>query len=507
MKKYIRIDRKYLLIPVCAEKKTRTVSFSVQEGKAFEFQIPVSEEEEGFYGFHYFAPLNVEKYAGRKMLVEGDVPDGFLDAIALSDSIPEVCQSHPLIHFTADTGWINDPNGLICQDGTYHMYYQHNPFDTKWENMCWGHAVSRDLLHWEKKETALYPDEDGTVFSGSGIINEKGLLGLDADAQIYFYTCAGSKSEWSRGKTFTQRIAVSTDGGETLERLDGCAVRQLAEENRDSKVYWHEESGAYYMVLYLRENDFAILRSKDLKSWKKTQTLTLEKAWECPDLRKLPVEGGGEKWVFLSADGYYFTGEFDGREFTPDGVRRKAWKTTVPYAAQTVWGTEDVILIPWLRTKNRNKLYTGAMGLPRKLSLVKTQEGYRLRQLPVDSFIGAKRSVHSSEGEGKVFCMSQRDGALEICIRMEKPSDFSVDLYGTPITYAASCGKLGVGEEVYEIGKYLNDFSLLADGELLEASAENGLVLAMMELPSDRKRGNVTVKVSGKAAVDIYRID
>ena len=507
VKKYIRINRKYLLIPICAEKKTKTVSFSMQEGKVFEFEIPVSEDEEGFYSFHYYAPLNVEKYAGRKMLVEGDVPNGFLNAVSLSDSIPQVCQSHPLIHFTTDTGWINDPNGLLYQNGIYHLFYQHNPFDTRWENMCWGHAVSRDLLHWERKETILYPDVDGTVFSGSGIINERGLLGLETNAQIYFYTCAGSKSKWSRGKTFTQRIAVSTDGGETLERIEGAAVRQLAEENRDPKVYWHEESSSYYMVLYLRENDFAILRSKDLKNWKKSQTLTLEGAWECPDLRQLPVEGGGEKWVFYSADGYYFTGEFDGHEFKPDGIRQNAWKTTVPYAAQTVWGTKDVILIPWLRTKNKDKLYTGAMGLPRKLSLVKTKGGYCLRQLPVDSFLQARSAVHSSNGEGKVFCMSQRDGALEICIHMDKPADYSINLYGTPITYAASCGKLGVGAQVYEIGKSLNDFSLLADGELLEVSAEEGLVMAMMELPSDRKKGNVTVEVSGKAAVDIYRID
>ncbi len=507
MKKSVRINRKYLLIPICAEKKTKTVSFSVSEGKAFEFQIPVSGDEEGFYAFHYYAPLNVEKYEGKKMLVEGDVPEGFLDALCLSDSIPQICQSHPLIHFTADTGWINDPNGLLYQDGTYHLYYQHNPFDTRWENMCWGHAVSTDLLHWERKGTILYPNEDGTVYSGSGIVNEKGLLGLDCEAQIYFYTCAGNKSEWSRGKTFTQRIAYSTDGGETLQRMEGAAVRQLAEENRDPKVYWHEESGAYYMVLYLRENDFAILRSRDLKNWKRTQTLTLDKAWECPDLRRLPVEGGGEKWVFYSADGYYFTGEFDGFEFKPDGTRRKMWKTELPYAAQTVWGTQDVILIPWLRMQNKNKLYTGAMGLPRKLSLVRREEGYRIRLTPTDSFLQARSAVHSSVGEGKVFCISQRDGALEICIHMDRPGDFSVNLYGTVITYASDAGKLGVGDQVCSMGKNLNDFSLLADGEILEASAQNGLVLAVLELPTDRKRGNVTVEVSGKAAVDIYRIN
>ena len=147
------------------------------------------------------------------------------------------------------------------------------------------------------------------------------------------------------------------------------------------------------------------------------------------------------------------------------------------------------------------------MGLPRKLSLVRREEGYRIRLTPTDSFLQARSAVHSSVGEGKVFCISQRDGALEICIHMDRPGDFSVNLYGTVITYASDAGKLGVGDQVCSMGKNLNDFSLLADGEILEASAQNGLVLAVLELPTDRKRGNVTVEVSGKAAVDIYRIN
>ena len=258
MKRYIEINRKYLLIPVCAEKEVKTVSVLCRNEKIFEFAVPMHDRESGFYSFHYFAPVNVEKYQGKTFLIEGEIPRSFLDAVSLCDSIPENTQPHPLIHFAPDTGWMNDPNGLIYQDGIYHMYFQQNPFDTRWENMCWGHAVSRDLLHWEQKETALYPDSDGVVYSGSGIVNEHGMLGLPKDAHIFFYTCAGNKSKWSLGKTFNQRIAYSTDGGKSIAKLEGSVVKHISEENRDPKVYWHEESKAYYMVLYLKANDFMI---------------------------------------------------------------------------------------------------------------------------------------------------------------------------------------------------------------------------------------------------------
>lgn len=506
MKRTVEIDKKYLLIPICAQTDLRTVSFSWQNEKIYAFRIPVNEEE-GFYGFHYYAPLNVEKYIGKRILIEGDVPGSFLEAIALTDGIPVNQQSHPLIHFAPRTGWMNDPNGLIKQNGMYHLFFQHNPFDTRWENMCWGHAVSQDLIHWEQLEMVLYPDENGTIYSGSGIVNERGLLDLPKDAQIFFYTSAGGTSEWSKGKTFTQRIAYSTDGGKSLAKMEGCAVKQLAKENRDPKVYWHEESGAYYMVLYLSGNDFAILRSKDLKNWKRTQIFTLEKCWECPDLRRVSVEGGGEKWIFWSADGFYYLGDFDGFTFKAEGTRQEAYKTTLPYAAQTIWGCEDVITIPWLRTKNKEKLYTGVMGIPRKLTLARTEKGLMLRQLPVEGFQKSESLVHSHHGEGKLFYMMQKEGALEIRIHMEKPVDFSINLYGTILIYAAECGKIGIGKETISIGNRSNDFSIIADGEILEISANNGLAFAAVELESDRKKGNVVVDVMGQAEVEIYRVD
>ncbi len=507
MEKQILITKKYLLIPVCVEKDVRPVSFSCGNEKIYEFNIPVSDEKAEHYAFHYFASIPVERYMGKKMTVEGEVPKAFLEEICLSDRIPETVEDHPMIHFTANTGWTNDPNGMIYQNGVYHLFFQYNPFDTKWENMCWGHAVSTDLIHWEQKETALYPDQDGTMYSGCGIINEKGLLGLPTDAQLYFYTCSGGRSGWSRGKKFKQKIAYSTDGGKTLQKLEGCIIKHIVEENRDPKVYWHEESKAYYMVLYLDKNDFGIFRSKDLKSWKKSQTITLDKGFECPDLRRIPVEGGSDKWMFWSADGYYYLGDFDGYEFKTDGIRHEAYKTSIPYAAQTFWGTKDVITIPWLRTENKGKLYRSGMGLPKKMTLTETEKGLRLRLSHVEEFLKARVNVHSSCGEGKVFHMMQKESALEVCIHMEEPGDFSLNLCGTTVIYTASCGKLSVGNDTVELDQSANDFSIIADREIIEVTAQNGLIYAVFETEKGKKGGTVTVETSKKADVDIYRVD
>ena len=157
-------------------------------------------------------------------------------------------EERPCYHVTGGSGWINDPNGLIYSEGKYHLYFQHNPVDVNWGNMSWGHAESTDLLHWVQKEDVMFPDENGTMFSGCAILNERGLLGLPKDTPVFFYTVAGSASEWSKGKKFVQRIAYSTDQGETLTKIEENVLEHIEADNRDPKVYWHEEKQLYYMV-------------------------------------------------------------------------------------------------------------------------------------------------------------------------------------------------------------------------------------------------------------------
>ena len=132
--------------------------------------------------------------------------------------------------------------------------------------MTWGHARTGDFLEYEELTPVLHPDENGTMFSGCGIINERGLLGLPKDALILFYTAAGGTNPESEGKEFTIRMAYSVDGGNTYVKFGEPVLDSLAAENRDPKVFWHEESGAYILVLWLEEQDFAIFLRKSIQT-------------------------------------------------------------------------------------------------------------------------------------------------------------------------------------------------------------------------------------------------
>ena len=303
----------------------------------------------------------------------------------------------PAVHFTPSYGWMNDPNGLVYHDGIYELYYQHNPRGIDWNCMTWGHARGTDLLHWEDLGDVLEPDENGLMFSGCAIRNDRGLLGLPKDALLFFYTAAGHSSRESKGKPYTIRLAYSTDGGNTLIKKDGICeageiMETLAAENRDPKVFWHEESGAYILVLWIENNDFGIWRSENLEQFTMTQRVTLESGYECPDLFRLPVistkeggrETGEEKWVFWTAHGYYYVGSFDGYEFHQEQERRCASQmgpdVVLPYAAQTFSGPEKVLSVSWLRTKCVGGRTTGMMSIPKEFSLIRNKDGYILRQ-------------------------------------------------------------------------------------------------------------------------------
>lgn len=299
---------------------------------------------------------------------------------------------YPKVHFAAKYGWINDPNGLIYHDGVYEIYFQYNPYGTQWGNMTWGHARTRDFLSYEELSPVLHPDENGTMFSGCGIVNERGLLGLPEDALLVFYTAAGGTNPESEGKEFTIRMAYSLDGGNTYVKFGEPVLESLAAENRDPKVFWHEESLGYILVLWLENEDFAIFRSTDLKQFTLSQRLTLEGGFECPDLFQLQVEGSEEcKWVFWAADGSYYVGEFDGYTFTQTQERKIAYericengkeKPSPAYAAQTYAGLGDKVMsMPWLKTECIAEQTTGVLGLPRYFSLKKTVAGYVLKQV------------------------------------------------------------------------------------------------------------------------------
>ncbi len=164
--------------------------------------------------------------------------------------------------------------------------------------MTWGHAVSDDLIHWRQLEHAMFPDEHGTMFSWSAVVDHEDTAGFGAGAIVFLYTAAGRHVDPPR--EFTQCLAWSTDNGMTLTKYEGNPVLGWIEgDNRDPKISWHAASRQWIMPLFLADDRFTLYGSKDLKSWTHLQDLRLE-----GDIRHTDTSsdiGASPAWRCLSA--------------------------------------------------------------------------------------------------------------------------------------------------------------------------------------------------------------
>ena len=241
----------------------------------------------------------------------------------------------PQFHFTPAQNWMNDPNGLVYHKGEYHLFYQHNPFGNTWGHMSWGHAVSRDLVHWKHLPVAIPEEGSEAIFSGSAVVDHENTSGFGSRAEpamVAIYTSAYPDDQ-------EQSLAYSTDRGRTWTKYAGNPVLDDPDrEFRDPKVFWYEPAGEWRMVVVKAvQRKVAIYSSKDLKQWEHLSDFGPANAvggvWECPDLFPLPVDGKRKhtKWVMavsLNPGGIaggsgtqYFVGDFDGTRFTADNVQ------------------------------------------------------------------------------------------------------------------------------------------------------------------------------------------
>ncbi len=431
----------------------------------------------------YYAAMDLRKHTGSLIEIHGNLPDEMLMGLRFYDIQPDTgYPRRPRIHFTAPFGWINDPNGLVYADGIWHLYHQWNPYGTEWGNMHWGHAVSRDLITWEHKGVAMEPDEAGTVFSGCGWQDHENTAGFGKDALLFFYTAAGGCNQWSAdaGNRHTQRLAVSMDHGETLLKK-GLILDHIKGGNRDPKVFYHPDTGAYIMVLFLDDDEFALFRSQNLIHWKESHRFSASKMRECPDLFELPVdhEPGQKKWVFWSADGYYLVGQFDGYRFLPETEVLTAYDTNLAYAAQTYAGVKDrVISVAWLRTGNDRGNFRGMMSVPSELSLVKQKDGYRIRFRPVREIMN--RFSVSNE-------FTSESGGIVI-----RPS-------GKPMVLKTSWQTGRQTKEITAGGKTIciqaknRDVLFIVDHGVMEYWADDGLIYGAVEVDEDVLFREITV--------------
>lgn len=301
----------------------------------------------------------------------------------------------PQFHFTARTGWINDPNGLVYVNGIYHLFFQHNPFGIQWGHMTWGHAISHDLVHWRQLAEAIRPDSMGPIYSGSAAVDTHNTSGLGTGTKppvIAMYTAAGGSSRISKGKPYAQCIAYSNDGGFTFTKYQHNPVlNQLVTANRDPKIIWYAPTNRWIMALYLdASHGFGLFSSPDLKHWTKFQELPFPQSSECPNFFPLSPHGmtGENRWIFTGANSQYLIGRFDGRRFTPESGPFAMDTGNGFYAAQVY---NDIpksdgrtIQIAWMH----NGRYPGMpfnqqMSFPCALTLRDTPDGLRVCREPV----------------------------------------------------------------------------------------------------------------------------
>jgi len=408
----------------------------------------------------------------------------------------------PQFHFSSQRGWINDPNGLVYYRRTYHLYYQHNPYGWKWGNMHWGHAVSRDLVHWEELGDALYPDALGTMFSGSAVVdwsNTSGFQTGDQPPLVAMYTAAG--------ELFTQCLAYSNDEGRTLEKYAGNPVLgHIAGSNRDPKVIWHEPAKRWVMALYLDQNDYALFGSPNLKEWTRLCDVSLPGSGECPDFFPIAVDGQEQqvKWLFWGANGNYRLGTFDGTKFQPETEPIKSLWGGNDYAAQTYSDIPDAdgrrIQISWMAGgKYPDMPFNQQMSFPRELTLRTTPAGPRLHMLPVretESLRGRKHAwtdLKLSPGENPLSALEGElwDIAAEVAVGQDKVAAIVLTVRGEPVRYdvkAAALHCLGRSAPLAAQDGRIK-LRVLVDRTSIEIFANDGLVTmcsCFLPDPADR---------------------
>ncbi|WP_255413133.1 DUF4980 domain-containing protein [Prevotella sp. oral taxon 376] len=287
----------------------------------------------------YYVPLDLADFSGKPILLDiffngersrGDAIKNFAcwQNINYSDTFDTANREkfRPVYHHTPVWGWMNDPNGMFYKDGVWHLYFQHNPYGSQWENMTWGHSISRDLVHWTFEGNAIVPDGLGTIFSGSCVVDKNNTAGFGKNAIVALYTTAGASQ--------TQSLAYSTDDGKTFTKYEANPI--LTDEIpdfRDPNMFWNDEIGAWNLLLAAGQ-EMKIYSSKNLKDWKYESSFghgygNHDGVWECPDLMRLPVDGTNEqKWVLIcninpggpfgGSATQYFVGNFDGHRFVCD---------------------------------------------------------------------------------------------------------------------------------------------------------------------------------------------
>lgn len=324
---------KCLLLPVQESAEMSNIKVVAGNKQMKSLNVRLAMNKVDYYVPLYLDEFNEEKTLALDIHVNGNYRnDGGISTFTCWKNIKNAEsfdtknreQYRPLYHHTPAYGWMNDPNGMFFKDGVWHLYFQHNPYGSQWENMTWGHSTSTDLIHWTFQGDPVQPDAWGSIFSGSSVVDKNNTAGFGENAIVALYTSAGENQ--------TQSMAYSTDNGKTFTKYDGNPIiTSNVPDFRDPHMFWNEDIKKWNMILAAGQQ-MNIYSSDNLKDWKFESSFGAEYGshggvWECPDLMKMKVRGTDkEKWMLVcninpggpsgGSATQYFVGDFDGHKFT-----------------------------------------------------------------------------------------------------------------------------------------------------------------------------------------------
>ena len=391
---HVSAPGKYLLLPI--QESSNEGKVKLETGSPADMAMDVRLAVDSI---EYYVPFELPQGGEATVSIRKVAADAVCwEHIQLTDTFDTSNTDYyrPIYHHTPLYGWMNDPNGMVYKDGEYHLYFQYNPYGSKWGNMHWGHSVSTDLVHWNHLKPAIARDTLGHIFSGSTVVDKDNMAGYGANAMIALYTSASDE----HGQI--QCMAYSTDDGRTYTKYEKNPVLTPFDglkDFRDPKVFWYEPDKKWVMIVSA-DKEMRFYTSQNLKDWEYMSAFgkgygAQPNQFECPDFIQLPVDGNKNKmkWVMLvninpgcmfgGSATEYFIGDFDGKKFTCDTKPEVAkWLDYGKdhYAAVCISNTgERIISIPWMSNWQYANVtpirqYRGANGLPRELSLY-TKDG------------------------------------------------------------------------------------------------------------------------------------
>jgi len=456
-------EKRYLNIPMAYQGVERHVTFLI-DGKpesAFStFGMVLADGKPDWW-----ASRDISAFTGKKITLMVDklpADSAALKSVEQTDQMKDMAnlyneKQRPQFHFSTMRGTSGDVNGLVFYQGEYHLFFQHNPYGrVSSQSTHWGHAVSRNLVHWQELPSALYPDDNGKEWSGSGVVDWANTSGFQTGQEKPFVLIYASA-----GKKLTQCIAFSNDKGRTWTKYDkNPALPFVGNANRDPRVFWYAPEKKWVMALAFghdsRQNggkpttnpNYGLFSSKDLKSWEQMSTLFMDNTCDCPEFFEIAVDGDKKntRWIFYSGDAIYLVGKFDGKTFAAESGPHQLNQGNAFYASQTFSDIpqEDgrrILMAAGGPGGSDRTRFRGAIGLPVEVTLRTTDDGLRLFAYPVKELESLRVKSHVltpqplkpgvnplADVHGELF-----DVVADIALGAA--SEIAFNLRGVPVTY------------------------------------------------------------------------